>query len=143
MVGTTDREGAKRKPWTLLFGVKPNGKLIFPPVSNFSDPMKCKFSISVPDLIIDHNIALMEKVLVGKFMGPRPNVEVVRDFFKNKWRINGKVTVVDLPRGFFPFEWTCKEDILVVRSGGPWVIEKSSLALKKWTSRLDLSNSIF
>ncbi|XP_057842059.1 uncharacterized protein LOC131051512 [Cryptomeria japonica] len=35
------------------------------------------------------------------------------------------------------------EDIMVVRSGGPWVIGKSSLSLKKWTTNLDLLDSIF
>lgn len=143
VVGTADREGEKCKHWSSLFGVKLNGKSIFPLVHNFFDLVKGKFSMFVLDQIIDHNIALMEKVLVGKFMGPKPNVEVVREFFKNKWRINGKVTVPALPRGFFAIEFTCKEDILAVRSGGTWVIGKSSLTLKKWTSRLDLSNSIF
>lgn len=76
-------------------------------------------------------------------MGPRPNIEVVREFVKNKWRTSGKVSVAALPKCFFTFEFTCREDITAVRSGGPWVIGKSSLALKKWSSNLDLSDSIF
>lgn len=141
MVGTAEREGAKYRPWASLFGIKPNGKSIFPTVSNHFDPMQGKFSISVPNPINDYNIALMEKVMVGKFMGPRPNVEVVKEFVKNKWRTNGKFFA--LPRGFFAFAFTYKEEILAVRSGGPWVIGKSSLARKKWTSHLNLYDSTF
>lgn len=108
-----------------------------------SDPGSGKFSISVPDEIINHNIAKMENFMVGMFLGPRPNIEVVREFVKNKWKTSGLVSMATLPKGFFAFQFTCKEDSKAVRSGGPWVIGKSSLALKKWSSRVDLSDSIF
>ncbi|XP_057863716.1 uncharacterized protein LOC131071779 [Cryptomeria japonica] len=69
----------------------------------------------------------------GNFMGQRPNIETIREFVKNKWCFKGQVEVVALPKGFFSFYFSCEEDIVVVHYGGPWVVGKSSLALKKWT----------
>lgn len=51
--------------------------------------------------------------------------------------------VVALPKGFFSFNFSCEEDIVAVRCGGPWVIGKSSLALKKWTPNGIESGSCF
>ncbi|XP_059068244.1 uncharacterized protein LOC131858811 [Cryptomeria japonica] len=115
---------------------------MFPPVNNISDLAKGKFAIFVLDMVIDHNISLMNITLVGKFMGLKPNIEVVRAFVKRRWTTNGQVLISTLPKGYFTFDFSCKEDIQAIRSGGPWVIGKSSLALKKWTTNLDLSDSI-
>lgn len=71
-----------------LLKLKASGKSVFPPVSNISDLAKGNFSIYVPNMVIDHNISLMDKLLVGKFMGPRPNIEIVRTFVKKNWRTN-------------------------------------------------------
>lgn len=139
----SENEDGKGKPCSSLFGVKPNEKSSFPPMRILSNLGSGKFSISVLDEIIYHNITKMENVLVGNFLCPRPNIEVVREFFKNKWKTSGLVLVAALPKGFFAFQFTCKEDSRAVRSGGPWVIRKSSLALKKWSSKVDLFDSIF
>lgn len=136
------REDSKRK-WVSLFGTKLDSKSIFPPASNILSPSSGKFSILIPNPVIDHNISLMASWLMGKFMGPRPNIEVVMDFVRKKWRVKGQVEVAALPKGFFSFSFSCKEDKLVVMCGGPWVIGKSSLAIKKWSPKMDFLDASF
>ncbi|XP_059068499.1 uncharacterized protein LOC131859004 [Cryptomeria japonica] len=133
----------KPKQWSSLFGIKPLGKCSLPPVSNTSDLSARRFSISSSDPIIDLNILLMALSLVGKFMGPRPNIETIRDLSKKKWKLNGQVNIYVMSKGFFVFSFSCEKDISTVLAGGPWVIGKSSLALMKWSLNLDLSDSIF
>lgn len=98
------KEGRIPKPWNSLFvrqaSGKPTGKSSFPFVKDISDNRKGKLAIEIPDLVIDHSISLMTLSLVGKFVGPRPNIEDVRSFVKRKWRMTGQVEVSALPRGF-------------------------------------------
>lgn len=44
---------------------------------------------------------------------------------------------------FFSFAFSCEEDLSDVLYGGPWVIEKTSLTLKRWSPNLDLNDGIF
>lgn len=64
-----------KKPWATLFGVKPNPNSS--PIVDLLELDKGKFSIFVLDSIIDHYVSLMSISLVGKFMGPCQNIEVV------------------------------------------------------------------
>lgn len=126
-----EKNGGGKSPRVSLFGVKPNGKSSFPPVTISSVPSSGGVLIYIPDLIVDNNISLMALSLVGNFMDPRPNIETMRDFVKKKWHLKGKVEVTAMPKGFFSFKFSCEEDIVVIHYGGPWVIGKSSLSLKK------------
>lgn len=76
-------------PWTSLFGVKLSGKSSLPTVRNISEPEKGRFSIEVPDPVIEHNIKLMALTLVGNFLDPRMNIDVVMAFSKPKWELKG------------------------------------------------------
>ena len=40
------------------------------------------YVLEVPFELIDHNIRSMVAMLVGQFIGPRPNIDVVRIFTK-------------------------------------------------------------
>ncbi|XP_057819204.2 uncharacterized protein LOC131032289 [Cryptomeria japonica] len=77
-------------------------------------------------------MAHMNLVLVGKFFGPRPNIEVVRDWVSRKWKGKGQIVVVAMAGGFFSFSFACEEDLRYVLTGGPWMLGKALLALKKW-----------
>lgn len=79
----------KISKWSSLFGIKPKGKLTLPLVENISNSSQGKYTISIPNQIIDHNIARMESTLIGKFFGARPNIEVVHGFVKRKWNLKG------------------------------------------------------
>lgn len=103
-----DLEGGPRSighigRWSSLFGIKPKGKPSLPPVKNTSNASQGNFSISIPNQIIDHNIARMETTLIGKFFGTRLNIEVVCGFVKSKWNLKGQVDVVTMKRMSFLF----------------------------------------
>ncbi|XP_059068306.1 uncharacterized protein LOC131858857 [Cryptomeria japonica] len=119
------------------------GKSAFPKVKDISNKIEGKFVISIPDVVIDHNISLMAFTLVGKFVGPRPNIENVRVFAKNKWHLKGQVDILALPKGFFAFSFSCSEYFEGVLCGGLWMFGKTSLTLRKWAPKLELKASSF
>lgn len=74
--------------WSNLFGVKPTSKSSFPKIRDLSDK-KGTYVLEVPSEFIDHNIKGIAATLVGKFIGPRPNIDVLRIFTKKKWDLKG------------------------------------------------------
>lgn len=82
-------ENILARNWSSLFGIKPVGKFYFPPVKNISSFEQGMITLEIPDQIIDRNISRMDLTLVGRFLGTRPNIEVVRAFFRRKWALKG------------------------------------------------------
>ncbi|XP_059077914.1 uncharacterized protein LOC131876510 [Cryptomeria japonica] len=119
-----------------LFALNPNGKSISP-ISHNVDPISSICSISIPDGIVDKNLTNMDSILVGKYVGLQPNIEFIRSWVAHKWRGNGQTEVTAMPNIFFSFSFTCDEDLKLVLAGGPWLLGKSSLALKKWEPRFN------
>ncbi|XP_057867841.2 uncharacterized protein LOC131075066 [Cryptomeria japonica] len=93
--------------------------------------------------VIDHNISVMALSFVGKFMGVRPNIDVVRSFIKRRWHLKLQTEITAMAKVFFSFTFSCEEDLSDVLCGGPWVIGKTSLDLKCWSPNLDLNDGIF
>ncbi|XP_059074990.1 uncharacterized protein LOC131875008 [Cryptomeria japonica] len=131
--------GKEIRRWSTLFGTRPSGKSSLPPVQNILDPTGGKFSISIPDLVLDHNISSMSNSLVGKFMGPCPNIEVVRAYVKRKWALKGNVEISALPKGLLSFAFSCEEDKIRILCGNPWLARKIALVLQKWHPNLNMS----
>ncbi|XP_057870798.2 uncharacterized protein LOC131077337 [Cryptomeria japonica] len=129
--------------WDALFGVKLTRKSSFPVVSVTCDKVSDKIALSIPNQVIDHNIDVMALILIGKFSGPTPNIDSVRIFDSWRWKIKGQVEVLDVPRGFFSFVFSCVEDILTIVCGGPWIIGRSSLTLRKWSPNMDMFDAFF
>ena len=115
--------------WSNLFGIKPSGKLSFPKVIDKSDKVKGIFALEIPREIIDHNILSMVNTLVGKFVGPRPNIDLVRTFTRRKWDLKGHVEVTAMAKGFIFFEFSCSEDFSRILYTGNWSLGISNLIL--------------
>ncbi|GLJ26320.1 hypothetical protein SUGI_0506250 [Cryptomeria japonica] len=130
---------AANNHWVGLFGVKPTEKSSFPPVSITCDKASGKVALSIPDHVIDHDVDVMALTLVGKFIGPRPNIYSVRVFVSQRWKIKGQVEVLTLPQSFFSFAFSCIEDIMTILSG----VHGFSLTLKKWSMNMDMSDAFF
>ncbi|XP_059073640.1 uncharacterized protein LOC131874332 [Cryptomeria japonica] len=81
--------------------------------------------------------------LVGNFLGSRPNIDIVRAFAKHKWALKGQVEITTMSKGALSLAFSCKEDMSRVLCDGPWLIGKSTLALKKWAPKMDLNESCF
>lgn len=142
-LGKWSLEGQRVGRWSSLFGVKPSSKSSFPAIKVISGQQSSSIAILVPDEMVDHNVAAIASTLVGKFMGTRLNIDMVRIFTKKKWPLKGQVLVTTMAKGFMAFEFSCQEDLAFALCGGPWNISRSILVLQKWTSRLDLNDSFF
>lgn len=126
-----------------LFSVKPSSKSSIPLVKLVSSMEKGSCTIAILDELVDHSIALMASMLVGKFMGQRPNLDVVHSFTLRKWHLKGQVSVTVMEKGFLSFDFTCNEDMANILCEGPWRIGRATLVLQKWSSKLDLNKSFF
>ena len=78
--------------------------------------------ISIPNEIVDHNIRAMASTLVGRFLGPRLNIDDIRLFIKQKWALKGQVSVMAMAKGFMSFYFTWLEDLASILCEGQWAI---------------------
>ncbi len=86
--------------WRNLFGGKrPEIKPNLPGVNILSDTDKRAFGIFVPDALLDHNIASMDMVFVGKFARPRPNIDANLSYANGFFRV--KLLLQQWPKGLF------------------------------------------
>ncbi|GLJ06585.1 hypothetical protein SUGI_0042510 [Cryptomeria japonica] len=85
----------------------------------------------------------MALTLVGKFLGPRSNIDVVRVFGKSKWVLKGQVEVTTMSKVVLSMSFSCEEDMSRVLCDSPWLIGKSMLSLQKWSPKMDLNESFF
>ena len=115
--------------WSSFLGVKPTGKLSFPRVKVLRETEKGTYAISILDKLVDHSIKSMTLTLVGKFLGPRPNIDNVRSFIKKKCALKGQVSIMAMAKGFLSFYFSCMEDLSIILCEGPWAIGCSSLVL--------------
>ena len=81
--------------------------------------------------------------MVGKFLGPRPNIDIVGCFIKKKWALKGQVSIMTMANGFLSFDFSCMEDLSIILCEGPLAIGRSTLVLQKWSSKLNINDSFF
>lgn len=121
--GDIQRQGPNRvdasRPWSSLFGVITSGKSSFTKVHNISNPEKGIFAIEFSDPVIDHNIALMALTRVSKFLGPRPNIGIVRIYARKKWALKGHVEITVMLKGALSLTFSYEEDMTKILCGGP------------------------
>lgn len=106
-----DQDGNINHRWSTLFGIKPLRKSSFPTIKDVLDKERGKYAIEIPDKLVDHKITTIYHTFVGKFVGSRPNIDIVRMFGKNKWDLKGHVQVAAMVKGFLSFEFSYKEDL--------------------------------
>ena len=117
------------KKWLSFFGVQPIGKSSFSLVKDMPTKDKGKFSIEIPNQIIDKNISITDTTLVGRFIGARPNIDDVRSFVCKKWSLKGKVDVSEMAKGCLSFCFSCDEDKRDILCSSPWVMGRHTLVL--------------
>lgn len=125
-----------------LFSSKLKGKGIASELVSSSN-IEGGFTLSILDSLVDKNIARMDFSLIGKFLGPRPNIEEVCTWVQNKWALKGQVEVVEMAKGFFSFAFSYDEDLRVVFAKGSWSFGCLTLVLRPWEPRMDLSKCLF
>lgn len=87
------------------------------------------FSIEIHDELVHHNIASMVSSLVGKFIGPRLNMDIVRTQVRNNCDLKGHVDIAAMPKGSLYVEFSFIEDLKRVLCAGSWSFGCLMLAL--------------
>ena len=114
-----------------------------PLVKILSSLEKGSGAITILDELVDHSISLMASTLIGKFIGKRPNIDVVRSFTMKKCTLKGQVSIMAMAKGFLSFDFSCLEDLTNILCEGLWTIGCSTLVLQKWTSKMNMNDSFF
>jgi len=86
-------------------------------------------------------LALVDRGLVGQFMGRWPTTKSTDEWVQRNWRslLPNNVICYAVGRSFFIFEFTTKEDRDLVFRNGPYFMGNQGLFLNKWTLDFDPS----
>nr|GEU83147.1 hypothetical protein [Tanacetum cinerariifolium] len=74
-----------------------------------------------------------EHTLYGYFIGKRMQFPVVEYYARNNWAKHGPTMIMMNAKGFFFFKFNSQASLEAVLEGGPWLIRKSLIILKKWS----------
>ncbi|GJX90212.1 zinc knuckle CX2CX4HX4C containing protein [Tanacetum coccineum] len=105
--------------------------------SNFrplvADPIFDGVNISIPRKVVKKVSTHFEHTLYGYFMGKRMAFLVVEYYARNNWVKHGLKRIMMNTKGFFFFKFDSRAGLEAVLEGGPWLIRKSPIILKKWS----------
>ncbi|GJT20620.1 zinc knuckle CX2CX4HX4C containing protein [Tanacetum coccineum] len=105
--------------------------------SNFctlvADPVFDGVNISIPRKVVEKVSTRFEHTLYGYFIGKRMAFPVVEYYARNNWAKHGLKRIMMNSKGFFFFKFDSRAGLEAVLEGGPWLIRKSLIILKKWS----------
>ncbi|GJR76088.1 zinc knuckle CX2CX4HX4C containing protein [Tanacetum coccineum] len=105
--------------------------------SNFrtlvADPVFDGVNISIPRKVVEKVSTRFEHTLYGYFLGKRMKFPVVEYYARNNWAKHGLKRIMMNSKGFFFFKFDSRAGLEAVLEGGPWLIRKSPIILKKWS----------
>ncbi|GJY43016.1 zinc knuckle CX2CX4HX4C containing protein [Tanacetum coccineum] len=105
--------------------------------SNFrllvADPVFDGVNISIPRKVVEKVSTRFERTLYGYFIGKRMAFPVVEYYARNNWAKHGLKRIMMNSKGFFFFKFDSRASLEAVLEGGPWLIRKSLIILKKWS----------
>ncbi|GJR77122.1 ribonuclease H-like domain-containing protein [Tanacetum coccineum] len=105
--------------------------------SNFrhlvAGPVFYGVNISIPRKVVKNVSTRFEHTLYGYFIGKRMAFLAVEYYAKNNWAKHGLKRIMMNSKGFFFFKFNSHDGLEAVLEGGPWLIRKSSIILKKWS----------
>ncbi|GJU48733.1 zinc knuckle CX2CX4HX4C containing protein [Tanacetum coccineum] len=103
--------------------------------SNFrtlvADPVFDGVNISIPRKVVEKVSTRFEHTLYGYFIGKRMAFPVVEYYARNNWAKHGLKRIMMNSKGFFFFKFDSRAGLEAVLEGGPWLIRKSPIILKK------------
>ncbi|GKC33957.1 zinc knuckle CX2CX4HX4C containing protein [Tanacetum coccineum] len=105
--------------------------------SNFrtlvADPVFYGVNIFIPRKNFEKVSTRFEHTLYGYFIGKRMAFSVVEYYARNNWVKHGLKRIMMNSKGFFFFKFDSRTGLEAVLEGGPWLIRKSPIILKKWS----------
>ncbi|GKA99816.1 zinc knuckle CX2CX4HX4C containing protein [Tanacetum coccineum] len=90
-------------------------------------------NVSIPRKVVKKVSTLFEHTLYGYFIGKRMVFPVVEYYARNNWAEHGLKRIMMNSKDFFFFKFDSPAGLEAVLEGGPWLIRKSSIILKKWS----------
>ncbi|GKG25438.1 zinc knuckle CX2CX4HX4C containing protein, partial [Tanacetum coccineum] len=90
-------------------------------------------NISIPRKVFEKVSTRFEHTLYGYFIGKRMAFSVVEYYARNNWVKHGLKRIMMNSKGFFFFKFDSHTGLEAVLEGGPWLIRKSPIILKKWS----------
>ncbi|XP_061994000.1 uncharacterized protein LOC133711948 [Rosa rugosa] len=131
------------------------------PIDRYSKMMMEDFEFTDKDCTYTQgkhgqNVSFSEKVhnkldynwhcaVVIKLMG-KPNSTNTFDFMlkglRRKWQVKGGWQLIDLPNDFFVVKFNLEEDMNYVLCGGPWILARQTLIVRKWRPDFDPMNEV-
>ncbi|GJU37070.1 zinc knuckle CX2CX4HX4C containing protein [Tanacetum coccineum] len=111
--------------------VQPNVNSNFRPL--IAAPVFDGVNFSIPHKVVKKVSTLFEHTLYGYFLGKRMAFPVVEYYARNNWAKHGLKIIMMNNKGFFFFKFDSRDGLEAVLEGGPWLIRKSLIILKKWS----------
>ncbi|GJS25996.1 zinc knuckle CX2CX4HX4C containing protein [Tanacetum coccineum] len=96
------------------------------------DPVFYGVNISIPHKVVKKVSTCFKHTLYGYFIGKRMVFLVVEYYARNNWAKHGLKRVMMNSKGFFFFKFDSRVGLEAILEGGPWLICKSLIILKKW-----------
>ncbi|GKB37416.1 zf-CCHC domain-containing protein [Tanacetum coccineum] len=107
-------------------------------MSNFRHLLACLVfngvDISIPRKFVENVSSRFENTLYGYFIGKRMAFPVVEYYARNNWGKDGLKRIMMNSKGFFFFKFESRAGLEAVLEGGPWLIRKYMIILKKWST---------
>ncbi|GKG07793.1 zinc knuckle CX2CX4HX4C containing protein, partial [Tanacetum coccineum] len=103
------------------------------PKVNSNFPVFDGVNISIPHKIVEKVSTRFEHTLYGYFIRKRMAFPVVEYYARNNWAKHGMKRIMMNSKGFFFFKFDSRTGLEAVLEGGPWLIRKSPIILKKWS----------
>lgn len=66
--------------------------------------------------------------LVGKILGHRSNIDLVREWVFPRWKTKGRFDIVAIPNGFFLIKLMCE---------GLWMFGQRAMFIRRWDTNFD------
>nr|GEX35399.1 hypothetical protein [Tanacetum cinerariifolium] len=90
-------------------------------------------NISIPRKIVEKVSTRFKHTLYGYFIRKRIAFPVVEYYARNNWVKHSLKRIMMNSKGFFFFKFDSRAGLEAVLEGGPWLIHKSLIILKKWS----------
>ncbi|GJW58446.1 zinc knuckle CX2CX4HX4C containing protein [Tanacetum coccineum] len=90
-------------------------------------------NISTPCKVVEKVSSHFEHTLYCYFIRKRMAFPVVEYYARNNWAKHGMKRIMMNNKGFFFFKFDSRVVLEAVLEGGPWLIRKSPIILKKWS----------
>ncbi|GJZ25338.1 zinc knuckle CX2CX4HX4C containing protein [Tanacetum coccineum] len=90
--------------------------------------------ISIPRKVVEKVSSRLENTLYGYFIRKRMAFPVVEYYARNNWGKHGLKRIMMNSKGFFFFKFESQAGLEAVLEGGPWLIRKAPIILKKWST---------